>query len=127
VAAVDELADADAFAPVLPTDGSLAEEPPDLALVDAIERAVWGQGFPAPVFCDEVEVLQQRLLKDKLGADLTTAVGVHRAPPVTSDILHALLALGYSEKEAVAAVKQLPEGLAVADGIRQALKLLAKP
>ena len=66
-------------------------------------------------------------LKDKLGADLTTAVGVHRAPPATSDILHALLALGYSEKEAVAAVKQLPEGLAVADGIRQALKLLAKP
>ena len=66
-------------------------------------------------------------LKDKLGADLTTAVGVHRAPPATSDILHALLALGYSEKEAVAAVKQLPEGLAVADGIRQALKRLAKP
>lgn len=66
-------------------------------------------------------------LKDKLGADLTTSVGVNRAPPATSDILHALLALGYSEKEAVAAVKQLPEGLAVADGIRQALKLLAKP
>ncbi len=66
-------------------------------------------------------------LKDKLGADLTTAVGVHRAPPAASDILHALLSLGYSEKEAVAAVKQLPEGLAVADGIRQALKLLAKP
>jgi len=66
-------------------------------------------------------------LKDKLGADLTTSVGVNRAPPATSDILHALLALGYSEKEAVAAVKQLPEGLGVADGIRQALKLLAKP
>jgi holliday junction DNA helicase RuvA len=65
-------------------------------------------------------------LKDKLGADLTTAVGVHRVPPATSDILHALLALGYSDKEAVATVKQLPEGLAVGDGIRQALKLLAK-
>src|SRR6185295_14537624 len=39
-------------------------------------------------------------LKDKLGADLTTAVGVNRAPPPTSDIMHALLALGYSEKEA---------------------------
>lgn len=65
-------------------------------------------------------------LKDKLGADLTTAVGVNRAPPASSDILHALLALGYSDKEATAAVKQLPEGLAVADGIRQALKLLAK-
>ena len=65
-------------------------------------------------------------LKDKLGADLTTAVGVHRAPPASSDILHALLALGYSDKEAVAAVKHLPDGLTVGDGIRQALKLLAK-
>ena len=65
-------------------------------------------------------------LKDKLGADLTTAVGVSRAPPASSDILNALLALGYSDKEAVAAVKKLPEGLAVGDGIRQALKLLAK-
>ena len=65
-------------------------------------------------------------LKDKLGADLTTTVGVFRAPPASSDILHALLALGYSDKEAVATVKKLPEGLAVGDGIRQALKLLAK-
>src|SRR3954464_9712967 len=64
-------------------------------------------------------------LKDKLGAELTSAVGIHRPAPVTSDILHALLALGYSEREAVAAVKQLPEGIAVTDGIRQALKLLA--
>jgi len=65
-------------------------------------------------------------LKDKLGADLTGAVGVNRAPAASSDILHALLALGYSDKEAIAAVKKLPEGLAVGDGIRQALKLLAK-
>ena len=65
-------------------------------------------------------------LKDKLGVDLTTTVGVLRAPPASSDILHALLALGYSDKEAVAAVKKLPEGLSVGDGIRQALKLLAK-
>jgi Holliday junction DNA helicase RuvA len=46
--------------------------------------------------------------------------------PVASDVLNALLALGYSDREALAAVKQLPEGLAVADGIRQALKALAK-
>jgi Holliday junction DNA helicase RuvA len=65
-------------------------------------------------------------LKDKLGADLATAVGVHRAPPASSDILHALLSLGYSDKEAVAAMKKLPDGLSVGDGIRQALKLLAK-
>ena len=66
-------------------------------------------------------------LKDKLGADLTQAVGVNRAPPPTSDIMHALLALGYSEKEAAATVKELPDGVAVADGIKQSLKLLAKP
>ena len=65
-------------------------------------------------------------LKDKLGVDVTTTVGVHRPAPVMSDVLNALLALGYSDKEAVAAVKKLPEGLAVGDGIRQALKLLAK-
>jgi Holliday junction DNA helicase RuvA len=65
-------------------------------------------------------------LKDKLGADLTAAVGVHRASPVASDVLNALLSLGYSDKEAAHAVKQLPEGVAVADGIKQALKVLAK-
>ena len=65
-------------------------------------------------------------LKDKLGVDLGTAVGVHRPAPVMSDVLNALLALGYSDKEAVAAVKKVPEGLAVGDAIRQALKLLAK-
>jgi Holliday junction DNA helicase RuvA len=65
-------------------------------------------------------------MKDKLGADLSTAVGVHRPAPASSDILNALIALGYSDKEAVAAVKDLPEGVAVSDGIRQALKRLAK-
>ena len=65
-------------------------------------------------------------MKDKLGANLTQAVGVNRAAPPSSDILNALLSLGYSDKEAVAAVKKLPDGVAVADGIRHALKLLAK-
>ncbi len=66
-------------------------------------------------------------LKDKLGAELTQAVGVNRAAPNASDIMNALLSLGYSDREAVAALKQLPDGVAVADGIKQALKLLAKP
>jgi Holliday junction DNA helicase RuvA len=65
-------------------------------------------------------------LKDKLGAQLTTAVGVNRAPPASSDILNALFALGYNDKEATGAVKALPDDVSVADGIRQALKLLAK-
>jgi holliday junction DNA helicase RuvA len=65
-------------------------------------------------------------LKDKLGADLTTAIGVHRPAPVASDVLNALLSLGYSDKEAARAVRELSEGTTVGDGIRQALKLLAK-
>jgi len=65
-------------------------------------------------------------LKDKLGGELTSSVGVYRPPPVTADVLNALLALGYSDKEAVRAVKQLSEGVAVAEGIKQALKVLAK-
>ena len=66
-------------------------------------------------------------LKDKFGSDVTQTVGVNRAPPAMSDIMNALLALGYSDREASAAVRQLPEGVAVADGIKQALRLLAKP
>jgi len=65
-------------------------------------------------------------LKDKLGADLSGAAGINRTPPASSDVQNALLALGYSDKEAAAAVRQLPDGIAVGDGIRQALKLLAK-
>ena len=65
-------------------------------------------------------------LKDKLGADVTSTVGIHRTPPAMSDVLNALFSLGYSDKEALAVVKKLPDGLAVGDGIRQALKLLAK-
>jgi Holliday junction DNA helicase RuvA len=46
--------------------------------------------------------------------------------PGSSDVLNALLGLGYSEKEALAAVKGLPHGVGVAEGIRAALKALAK-
>jgi Holliday junction DNA helicase RuvA len=42
------------------------------------------------------------------------------------DVVNALVGLGYSEKEALAAVKGLPPGIAVAEGIRAALKALAK-
>ncbi|MBX6393449.1 MAG: Holliday junction branch migration protein RuvA [Burkholderiales bacterium] len=65
-------------------------------------------------------------LKDKLGVELGGAAAVNRTQPESSDILHALLALGYNEREALAAVKQLPEGLSVSEGIKQALKALSK-
>ena len=44
----------------------------------------------------------------------------------SGDILRALVALGYSEKESAAAVSRLPEDISVKDGIRQALKGLGK-
>jgi len=66
-------------------------------------------------------------LKDKLGFDATPALLAGGQPkPAGSDVLNALLALGYNEREALAAVKQLPMGLSVSDGIRQALKLFSK-
>lgn len=63
-------------------------------------------------------------LKGKLAEAPGGAAGA--APGAGDDVLNALVALGYSEKEALAAVKGLPPGLAVADGIRAALKALAK-
>lgn len=64
-------------------------------------------------------------LKGKLGADLGSA-GVAAAGDHSSDILNALLALGYSDKEALAALKLVPAGSGVSDGIKAALKALSK-
>lgn len=65
-------------------------------------------------------------LKGKLGADLGAVSGGAAAGDHSSDILHALLALGYSDKEALQALKTLPAGSSVSDGIKLALKSLSK-
>ncbi len=63
-------------------------------------------------------------LKGKLGADIgATATLVNDAQ---ADILQALLALGYSDKEAAAALKALPAEVGVSEGIKLALRALAK-
>lgn len=64
-------------------------------------------------------------LKDKLAVVSGTAAAGGPAAS-GSDSLNALLALGYSEKEARAALAKLEPGLAVQDAIRQALRLLSK-
>jgi Holliday junction DNA helicase RuvA len=64
-------------------------------------------------------------LKGKLGADLGAPGGAVQHD-VQSDILNALLALGYSDKEALAALKNMPTGSSVSDGIKYALKALSK-
>ena len=65
-------------------------------------------------------------LRDKLGVDVVGISGGKSYAPDGNDALNALLALGYNEREAVWAIKQLPEGLGVSDSIKQALKFLSK-
>jgi holliday junction DNA helicase RuvA len=66
----------------------------------------------------------ERLLLELKGKLAETAGA---ASPQGSDVVNALVALGYSDKEAVAAAKGLAPGLPVAEAIRAALKALAKP
>jgi single-stranded-DNA-specific exonuclease len=64
---------------VIETDGALESDQLSVQLAEAIEGHVWGQGFAAPLFCDEFEVVDQRvvggrhsrLLLRRPGADAT--------------------------------------------------------
>ncbi|MBT8523084.1 Holliday junction branch migration protein RuvA [Polynucleobacter paneuropaeus] len=65
-------------------------------------------------------------LKGKLAPDLGLVAGKPQAREASSEILQALLALGYSEKEALLAITQIPSDSNVSDGIRLGLKYLSK-
>lgn len=66
-------------------------------------------------------------LKDKLKVDVRITVGGETAKPSSAaDVLNALISLGYNEKEAHYAIKQLPKDASVSEGIRHALKSLSK-
>ncbi|THF63094.1 Holliday junction branch migration protein RuvA [Pseudothauera nasutitermitis] len=73
-------------------------------------------------------------LRDKLGGALPTLAGsaIRAGAPATgpadarTDILNALLALGYNEREALGAMKGLDAGVGVSEGIRLALRHLSK-
>ena len=64
-------------------------------------------------------------LKGKMGADLGPATA-SATDNTQNDILQALVALGYSDKEAAAALKNLPADVGVSEGIKLALKALTK-
>jgi Holliday junction DNA helicase RuvA len=73
--------------------------------------------------------MPERLLLELKGKFGPTLEGVGGGVPTVDhagDILRALLSLGYSEREATIAAKQLPPDASVSDGIKQALKLLAR-
>jgi Holliday junction DNA helicase RuvA len=63
-------------------------------------------------------------LRDRMKGIIAVSPAAAASP--SGDILNALLALGYNEREAQAALKALPADASVADGIRQALKSLSK-
>lgn len=65
-------------------------------------------------------------LKGKLGADLNLPGTAAAQGDAGGDIQQALVALGYSEKDAAAALKALPKDVGVSEGIKLALKALAK-
>ena len=65
-------------------------------------------------------------LKGKLGSDMGSAPLAGAANDAQADILQALVALGYSDKDAASALKALPTEIGVSEGIKLALKALAK-
>lgn len=65
-------------------------------------------------------------LKGKLAPDLGVGADKSKTGEASSEVLQALLALGYSEKEALLALKQIPADTNVSEGIRMGLKYLSK-
>ena len=65
-------------------------------------------------------------LKGKLAPELARPPGAGAAGDAHGDILQALVALGYSDREAQAAIKPLPPDCAVSEGIKLALRALAR-
>jgi holliday junction DNA helicase RuvA len=65
-------------------------------------------------------------LRDKVGGAAAVTLVTSEGASGGSDVLQALLALGYNDREAQAAMKHLPAGLTTSDAIKEALKYLAK-
>ncbi|SDI54858.1 Holliday junction branch migration protein RuvA [Propionivibrio dicarboxylicus] len=93
-------------------------------LADAVARQESGRIVKVPGIGKKTAERLLLELKGKLANVVPTTARV--VDDSHSDILNALLALGYNEREALAAMKPLPAGCGTSDGIRQALKLLSK-
>ncbi len=65
-------------------------------------------------------------LKDKFTLDSALSIKGSGITSTSQDVLNALIALGYNERESINAVKSLDTNLTVNDGIKQALKYLSK-
>lgn len=74
--AVRAMADPALFTQTIATDGPLRPDEIALPLAEAIDGLVWGQGFPAPLFVNEFDVLEQRLVQ---GRHLRLTLGLDKA------------------------------------------------
>ncbi|MFD1121756.1 single-stranded-DNA-specific exonuclease RecJ [Methylophilus flavus] len=62
---VQQLINAETLQQVLETDGVLQVHEMTLENAEVLGHQVWGQGFPPPLFYDDFEVIQQRILGEK--------------------------------------------------------------
>ena len=93
-------------------------------LAQAIARQEVGRLIKVPGIGKKTAERLLLELKGKLADALPSS-----APAIEDcqhDILNALLALGYNDREAAMAMKTLPPGVSTSDGIRQALRQLSK-
>ncbi|MDO8959418.1 MAG: single-stranded-DNA-specific exonuclease RecJ [Rhodocyclaceae bacterium] len=97
------------------TDGPLEAGYYSLTPARLLAAAIWGQGFPAPLFADQFEVVQQRLLKDK-HLKLTLKKGNTRLdairfnhPDAAPDRIHAAFRLDINEWQGEAKVQLVLE------------------
>jgi Holliday junction DNA helicase RuvA len=93
-------------------------------LRDAVSRQETGRLTKIPGIGKKTAERLLLELKDKL--DIAVVAVQAEAGSAGSDVVHALLALGYNDKEAQFAVKNLESSVSVTEGIRQALKLLSR-
>ncbi len=102
----------------LATDGPLPAEYRRADMADSLNAAVWGQGFAAPVFSEEVEVVSQRIVGEKhLGLKLkhqgqpVDGIWFGRTEPLPAKVLMAFR-LEADEWQGVRKVKFFVEGIA---------------
>lgn len=76
-ALVDQLLPAEARQQNLHVDGSLGDGDLNLNSARLLGEEIWGQGFPAPIFANQFQILESRLLQDK-HLKLTVANGQQR-------------------------------------------------
>ena len=95
-------------------------------LIQAVSLQEAGLLTRVPGICKKTAERLLLELKDKFTLDSALSIKGSGITSISQDVLNALIALGYNERESLNAVKSLDVNLTVNDGIKQALKYLSK-